>query len=241
MNVTNVIRLYLRIYQNNYLHLNRVKLNKNSQDWHYTGCGQFYLEHPLLESHDMRDRLILPFIRQLHFEDDEQEEAFWGVFSALNCMFYIVGGMSDGQNTTMDNRARLFVALAKNNTHYDDNFRSMLIKKLLYNCFIDITTVWQLRMENKILYFEVDSHYKIPLKEFIQNWQVLDTLTEQEEISFKVLQDYFLSLVDFLENGLVDNYFNTYQLPTHISPTGRRIKIAKKGLIDIYPYSIKNL
>lgn len=238
INVSNAIRLYLRIYQNNYLHLKRIKFNKNQQDWHYEGNGRFYLQHPALESYTVRKRLIFPFINSLIFIDDEQENAFWDIFNAMNRMFYIAGGASDGQDTTVDNRARLFVALAKNNTHYTDEFRLRLIKKLLCNCFIDFFSVSYLDITHKSLYFTVNAEQKIVIKDFVQNWQISNNLTPQDKISLAILQDYYVSLLDFLENGLTDAFLNNYQLPNHISPLGKRIKIAPRTLADIYPYSI---
>lgn len=235
MNVENAIRLYLRIYQNNYLHLNKVKYNQNLQDWHYVNKGdcQFYLVHTSLETRQYRNWLLLPLISQLNIQNDETEEYFWNIFTAFDRMFYICGGMIDGKFTTMDNRARLFVALVNNNN--DEKLRLSLIKKLLANCFIDFYTANYLTFSKSTLYFRIDNENKISLRHFVQAWQSSHLSALDDIKALKILQDYYLSLIDYLENGLNNSFLKTYQLPSYIAPQGKRIKLEKIDLMDIYP------
>lgn len=196
---------------------------------HLVYCGEDGdLERRQYHLEFYRDNLP-PHIYQLY---DDRDENLFNIFDSMESMFYMVGHCEE-KKTFFHNIARALFQLAKNNNNIKKNdfVRTYYIRYLFYNSFL-YGDIWYLTVKNGVLYYR-----DVSLKEVFECFLSINNSSNNKlSTTAMAFCQYYLSIVNFLENGLTDE--NTTNNATSFNQHQAWLKLGYDiGLDDEYlPY-----
>ncbi|RKV76854.1 MAG: hypothetical protein D8H97_20415 [Neisseria sp.] len=204
-NIAHLIRLYLRICRNPYLHLPRVRAN--CTPWHFIELdGHFYLDLGL----DLpTGRSEWDFTLQtsqlpacLQQGDAEAEEHFCDILKAMLMMFYLPVFALKQPQSCVCNKTVLLPETAK--PPQNDEQRTNLIQNLFFNSHI-MDARRRLIQDGGILYFildEANPTKRRPLRELIDEINIRPQTSEPERQNMQTVMAFYREMSDFLQSGL---------------------------------------
>ena len=204
-NVVHLIRLYLRICRNPYLHLPRVRANLTP--WHFIELdGHFYLDLGLGLPTGRSECDFTPQTYQLppclQQGDDEAEEHFCDILKAMLMMFYLPVFALNQSQSCVCNKTVLLPETAK--PPQNDEQRTNLIQNLFFNSHI-MDARRRLIQDGGILYFildEANPTKRRPLRELIDEITIRPQTSEPERQNMKTVMTFYREMSDFLQSGL---------------------------------------
>lgn len=204
-NVAYLIRLYLRICRNPYLHLPRVRANRTP--WHFIELdGHFYLDLGLdLPAGQSEWGFTLQTCQLpacLQEGDEEAEEHFCDILKAMLMMFYLPVFALKQSHSCVCNKTVLLPETA--NSPQDDEQRTDLIQNLFFNSHI-MDARRRLIQEGGILYFTLDETAPVkrrPLRKLIDEINIQPQTSEPERQKIQTLMAFYREMADFLQSGL---------------------------------------
>lgn len=217
-NIAHLIRLYLRICRNPYLHLSRVRANRTP--WHFIELdGHFYLDLGL----DLpTGRSEWDFTLQtsqlpacLQQGNDEAEEHFCDILKAMLMMFYLPVFALKQPHSCVCNKTVLLPKAAT--PPQNDDQRTNLIQKLFFNSHITDARR-KLIQDGGILYFVLDETNpakRRPLRVLIDEITILPQTSAPERQKMQIVMAFYREMADFLQAGL----------PKQINETTQNIKL----------------
>ena len=204
-NVAHLIRLYLRICRNPYLHLPRVRTNH--APWHFIELdGHFYLDLGLglptgrSECDFTLQTCQLPACLQQG--DDEAEGHFCDILKAMLMMFYLPVFALNQSQSCVCNKTVLLPETAK--PPQNDEQRTNLIQNLFFNSHI-MDARRRLIQDGGILYFildEANPAKRRPLRELIDEINIRPQTSEPEWQKMQTVMAFYREMADFLQSGL---------------------------------------
>lgn len=213
MSISHLAKLYIRINQNPYLHLNKIKLNQQYKDgWHFIEHGwrennqyifQFYVTHPTFINHTYQKsfRILYPNIDwHIDFDEDTQED-FDALLNGFHNLFYYHACKSKTSSWT--SQSMLIKANAFNQLLTNDNVqeeRQSQIIKLLYNADAN-SGINRVAFENNSLNFKISDREQVLLSDIFENCKISQRSNIKENEEFTVLKNYYLSVIRFLERS----------------------------------------
>lgn len=217
-NIAHLIRLYLRICRNPYLHLPRVRANRTP--WHFIELdSHFYLDLGLglpagrSEWDFTLQTCQLP--ARLQQGDDEAEEHFCDILKAMLMMFYLPVFALKQPQSCVCNKIVLLPEAAK--PPQNDEQRTDLIQNLFFNSHITDARR-RLIQDGGILYFildEANPTKRRPLRELIDEINIRPRTSEPERQKMQIVMAFYREMSDFLQAGL----------PKQINRTTQNIKV----------------
>ena len=217
-NIAHLIRLYLRICRNPYLHLPRVRANRTP--WHFIELdGHFYLDLGLglptgrSECDFTLQTCQLPACLQQG--DDEAEGHFCDILKAMLMMFYLPVFALNQSQSCVCNKTVLLPETAK--PPQNDEQRTNLIQNLFFNSHI-MDARRRLIQDGGILYFMLDEANpakRRPLRELIDEINTRPRTSEPERQKMQIVMAFYREMSDFLQAGL----------PKQINRTTQNIKV----------------
>lgn len=217
-NIAHLIRLYLRICRNPYLHLPRVRANR--APWHFIELdGHFYLDLGLglpagrSEWDFTLQTSQLPACLQQG--NDETEEHFCDILKAMLMMFYMPVFALKQPQSCVCNKTMLLPETAK--PPQNDEQRTNLIQNLFFNSHI-MDARLRLIQDGGILYFMLDEANpakRHPLRELIDEINIRPRTSEPERQKMQIVMGFYREMSDFLQAGL----------PKQINGTTQNIKV----------------
>lgn len=216
--IAHLIRLYLRICRNPYLHLPRVRANHTP--WHFIELdGHFYLDLGLglpagcSEWDFTLQTCQLPaFLQQ---GNDEAEEHFCDILKAMLMMFYLPVFALKQPQSCVCNKIVLLPEAANPPQHDDQH--TNLIQKLFFNSHITDAR-HRLIQKGGVLYFVLDETNpakRRPLRELIDEINILPQTSAPERQKMQTVMAFYREMANFLQA----------ELPKQITGTSQNIKV----------------
>lgn len=205
-NIACLIRLYLRICRNPYLHLPRVRANREMWGFVEQERGHFYLDLGLdLPAGQSEWDCVFRACRlpgSLQQGDDEAEEHFGDILNAMSMMFYLPAYALAQPQSAVRNKTVLLPEAAR--PPQNDRQRTELLQKLFFNSYI-ADARRRLVQDGGILYFVLDkgSHAKRrPLRALIDETAIQPCADETERQNVLGILAFYREMSDFLQLGL---------------------------------------
>jgi len=203
--IAHLIRLYLRICRNPYLHLPRVRANHTP--WHFIELdGHFYLDLGLglpagcSEWDFTLQTSQLPACLQQG--DDEAEGHFCDILKAMLMMFYLPVFALNQSQSCVCNKTVLLPETAK--PPQNDEQRTNLIQNLFFNSHI-MDARRRLIQDGGILYFildEANPTKRRPLRELIDEINIRPQTSEPDRQKMQTVMAFYREMSDFLQSDL---------------------------------------
>ena len=205
-NIACLIRLYLRICRNPYLHLPRVRANRAAWGFVERWRGHFYLDLGLdlpvgqSEWYCVFRACLLP--GSLQQGDEEAEEHFDDILKAMSMMFYLPTCALAQPQSTVCNKTVLLPKAAR--PPQNDKQRTELLQKLFFNSHI-ADACRRLVQDGGILYFVLDRGNptkRRPLRALIDETAIQPCAEETERQNAQAVLAFYREMADFLQSGL---------------------------------------
>lgn len=205
-NIACLIRLYLRICRNPYLHLPRVRANRAAWGFVERWRGHFYLDLGLdlpvgqSEWGCVFRACLLP--GSLQQGDEEAEEHFDDILKAMSMMFYLPAYALAQPQSTVCNKTVLLPEAAR--PPQNDKQRTELLQKLFFNSHI-ADACRRLVQDGGVLYFVLDKgspSKRRPLRALINETAIQPCAEETERQNAQAVLAFYREMADFLQSGL---------------------------------------
>lgn len=205
-NIACLIRLYLRICRNPYLHLPRVRANRAAWGFVERWRGHFYLDLGLdlpvgqSEWGCVFRACLLP--GSLQQGDEEAEEHFDDILKAMSMMFYLPAYALAQPQSTVCNKTVLLPEAAR--PPQNDKQRTELLQKLFFNSHI-ADACRRLVQDGGVLYFVLDKgspSKRRPLRALINETAIQSCAEETERQNAQAVLAFYRETADFLQSGL---------------------------------------
>ena len=201
-----LIRRYLRICRNPYLHLPRVRANRAAWGFAERQRGHFYLDLGLdLPAGQSEWDCVFRACRlpgSLQQGDDEAEEHFGDILNAMSMMFYLPAYALAQPQSAVRNKTVLLPEAAR--PPQNDRQRTELLQKLFFNSHI-ADARRRLVQDGGILYFVLDKGSpakRRPLYALIDETAIQPCAEETERKTAQAVLAFFREMLDFLQSGL---------------------------------------
>ena len=239
LNFENLIASFIKIYLNPRCDLSN--LNIISKKWIFeritieeeTISHSFYLKFLINKKFYSSEFVKMKFLNNLVKSNTNLDESIFNIINSFFKIFYLPTDGINYTNTITDHKVRAIFQLSINNANSKSNdlARKFFIKHLLYNSYLydDLEFI---RFENG----------KLSLKGLILEEFFLEIKSyNHESIFFNVGIDFCLSIIDFLEKGLLHtklshSVINDEFLQNSHYTNFMDIERAKRNFFKVYKY-----